>query len=70
MGRKVHPTGFRLGIIKDHSSRWYADGKEYTDLLAEDRLIRAKVARELDKAGVSKVEIQRAPKQEIGRAHV
>lgn len=63
MGRKVHPTGFRLGIIKEHSSRWYADGKEYTDLLAEDRLIRAKVTRELDKAGVSKIEIQRAPKQ-------
>ncbi len=63
MGRKVHPTGFRLGIIKDHSSRWYADGKEYTDLLAEDRLIRAKVSRELEKAGVSKIEIQRAPKQ-------
>ncbi len=63
MGRKVHPTGFRLGIIKDHRSRWYADGKEYTDLLAEDRVIRAKVSRELDKAGVSKIEIQRAPKQ-------
>lgn len=63
MGRKVHPTGFRLGIIKEHASRWYADGQEYTELLAEDRVIRAKVAKDLDKAGVSKIEIERAPKQ-------
>lgn len=63
MGRKVHPTGFRLGIIRDHLSRWYAEGDEYSQLLREDRQIRAKVAGELIRAGVSKIEIERAPKQ-------
>ena len=63
MGRKVHPTGFRLGIIKEHISRWYAEGSDYTDFLAEDRLIREKVHTELERAGVSKVEIERAPKR-------
>jgi small subunit ribosomal protein S3 len=63
LGRKVHPTGFRLGIIKDHISRWYAEGSDYSEFLAEDRLIREKVHTELDRAGVSKVEIERAPKR-------
>jgi len=63
LGRKVHPTGFRLGIIRDHLSRWYAEGDEYSQLLREDRQIRAKVAGELIRAGVSKIEIERAPKQ-------
>lgn len=40
MGRKVHPTGFRLGIIKEHKSRWFATGKTYIDQLNEDREIR------------------------------
>lgn len=63
MGRKVHPTAFRLGIIKDHLSRWYAEGEEYTRLLEEDRLIRERVTKELAKAGVSKIEIERAARQ-------
>ncbi len=63
MGRKVHPTGFRLGIIKDHISRWYAEGKDYSEFLAEDRKIREKIHTELERAGVSKVEIERAPKR-------
>jgi len=63
LGRKVHPTGFRLGIIKEHISRWYAEGSDYSDFLAEDRLIREKVHAELERAGVSKVEIERAPKR-------
>jgi len=63
LGRKVHPTGFRLGIIKEHISRWYAEGSDYSDFLAEDRLIREKVHSELERAGVSKVEIERAPKR-------
>lgn len=63
MGRKVHPTGFRLGIVKDHLSRWYAEGEDYPRLLKEDREIRAKIYTELDRAGVSKIEIERAPKQ-------
>jgi small subunit ribosomal protein S3 len=63
LGRKVHPTGFRLGIIKEHISRWYAEGKDYSEFLAEDREIREKIHSELDRAGVSKVEIERAPKR-------
>jgi small subunit ribosomal protein S3 len=59
MGRKVHPIGFRLGYIKDWQSRWYAD-RNYAELLKEDRLIRDLVQKELDGAGVSRVEIERA----------
>ena len=40
MGQKIHPIGFRLGITKEHKSRWYADTKRYPELLQEDYLIR------------------------------
>lgn len=63
MGRKVHPTGFRLGIIKDHKSRWFATGRKYTEQLAEDREIRKTIYADLPKAGISNVEIERQPNQ-------
>lgn len=63
MGRKVHPTGFRLGIIKDHNSRWYATGPLYTEQLGEDRTIRKMIVDELPKAGISGIEIERQPNQ-------
>lgn len=63
MGRKVHPRGFRLGIIKEHKSRWFADGKTYTEQLEEDRKIRELVREELPKAGISSIEIERQPNQ-------
>ena len=63
MGRKVHPNGFRLGIIHNHLSRWYAEGEDYDRLLEEDRKIHAKIRGDLSRAGISKVEIERAPKQ-------
>lgn len=63
MGRKVHPKGFRLGIIKEHKSRWFAQGKTYSDQLAEDRLVRAMVRTELPKAGISNIDIERQPNQ-------
>lgn len=63
MGRKVHPRGFRLGIIKEHKSRWYANGRTYTAQLAEDRVIRALVLAELPKAGISNIDIERQPNQ-------
>lgn len=63
MGRKVHPTGFRLGIIKDHKSRWFATGRRYTEQLAEDREIRKTIYQDLPKAGISNVEIERQPNQ-------
>lgn len=63
MGRKVHPTGFRLGIIKDHKSRWFASGQVYTDQLDEDRMIRNAVRTDLPKAGISSIAIERQPNQ-------
>lgn len=63
MGRKVHPTGFRLGIIKDHNSRWFATGPMYTEQLGEDRSIRKMIVDELPKAGISGIEIERQPNQ-------
>jgi small subunit ribosomal protein S3 len=58
MGQKVHPTGFRLGISTDWKSRWYAD-KLYKDYIAEDVKIRRSMAKGLERAGISKVEIER-----------
>jgi small subunit ribosomal protein S3 len=63
LGRKVHPIGFRLGIIKEHKSRWYAGGKRYNEQLVEDRQIRRMVVEELPNAGISNVEIERQPNQ-------
>ncbi len=59
MGRKVHPIGFRLGIIKDWQSRWYAE-KEYSNQLHEDFKLRAMVAKKLKNAALSRIEIQRS----------
>ncbi|MCR3922456.1 MAG: 30S ribosomal protein S3 [Firmicutes bacterium] len=59
MGQKVSPIGFRLGIIKDWEAKWYAD-KNYTELLHEDMKIRKALAKYLNNAGVSRVEIERA----------
>lgn len=65
MGQKVHPYGFRLGIIKDWRSRWYAE-KEYGEHLQEDLRIRSFVKGRLLHAGVSAVEIER----KSNRVHV
>ncbi len=61
MGRKVHPIGFRIGVIRTWDSRWYAEGAEYVKNLEEDRKIRALIRGELKGAGVSHVEIDRYP---------
>ena len=58
MGRKVHPYGFRLGITRTWTAKWYHD-KEYTDLLVEDIAIRQLVEKRLANASVSGVEIER-----------
>src|SRR5690554_5547767 len=58
MGQKVHPHGFRLGISSDWKSRWYAD-KLYKDYVAEDVKIRKMMATGLERAGISKVDIER-----------
>ncbi len=59
MGRKVHPYGFRLGVIKDWRARWYSEKGRYTDLLDEDRMIRAMIRKEMPKASIADVEIER-----------
>ena len=59
MGRKVHPYGFRLGVIKDWRARWYSDKGRYTELLGEDRMIREMIRKEMPKASISDIEIER-----------
>lgn len=59
MGQKVHPTGIRLGIVKRHSSVWYAGKKEYADKLNTDLRVRKFVQEKLAHASVSRVEIER-----------
>jgi small subunit ribosomal protein S3 len=63
LGRKIHPTGFRLGIIRDWDARWYAEGEDYADLLHEDLAIRKMIREEMGRAGISRIEIERFPKQ-------
>jgi small subunit ribosomal protein S3 len=59
MGQKVHPTGIRLGIVKRHTSVWYAGGKDYAKYLQEDMEVRDLVKKKLAAASVSRVEIER-----------
>lgn len=61
MGRKVHPIGFRLGIIQEHRARWFAEGSDYRDLLEEDLAIRELVSNSHERGSISKVEIERLP---------
>jgi small subunit ribosomal protein S3 len=63
MGRKVHPIGFRLGIIKDWEARWFAPRGRYAALLQQDFAIRKLIKREAPKAAISRVEIDRSPSQ-------
>jgi len=63
LGRKVHPYGFRIGIIKDWQARWYAERQKYADLLHEDFAIRRLIRSEMERAGISSIEIERFPKQ-------
>ncbi len=64
MGHKVHPTGFRLGVVKGWQSRWYAE-RDYKDMFAEDLLIRKTIQNELTNAAVSKIEIERAAANQV-----
>ena len=63
MGRKVHPYGFRLGVIRDWKARWYAEGDEYAEQLHEDIEIREFIHDAVGRAGISRVEIERFPNQ-------
>ena len=63
MGRKVHPYGFRLGVIRDWKARWYAEGEDYSNQLLEDWKIRRFIQDVGGRAGISRVEIERSPNQ-------
>ena len=65
MGQKVHPTGFRLGISADYSSKWYANSKDFSTYLLEDYRIRDYLKAELKNASVSKIVIERPTKEAI-----
>ncbi len=64
MGHKVHPTGFRLGVVKGWQSRWYAE-RDYKDILGEDHRIRQTIQKELANAAVSAIEIERAATNQV-----
>jgi len=68
MGQKTHPHGFRLGIVKDWKSRWYAE-RDFPRLLAEDETIRKYLHRRLSHAALSKVEIERKPSKIVVVLH-
>ncbi len=59
MGQKVHPTGIRLGIVKDWNSRWYANTKDYPAFLNQDLAVRDFLKKRLKKASVSRIQINR-----------
>jgi len=59
MGQKVHPTGIRLGIVKDWTSKWYADSKDFADTLNMDLKVRDHIKKKLKSASVSRVQIER-----------
>ena len=60
MGQKVHPNGIRLGIVKEHTSMWYADRKNYSDYLLNDLQVRDFLRKRLIDASVSRIEIHRS----------
>ena len=60
MGQKVNPNGFRVGVIKDWNTRWYASKKDFANFLVEDRKIRDFVKKKYYLASISRIEIDRA----------
>ena len=63
MGQKVHPTGMRIGIIKDWTSTWYADSKHYARYLNTDLQVRDYLRKKLVNASVSRIQIERPPNE-------
>jgi small subunit ribosomal protein S3 len=69
MGQKVNPTGFRIGIVEDWRSRWYAPKKEFGSLLVEDHKLRSFIRKKYQFAGIPKVEIERTRDQVVVHLH-
>lgn len=68
MGQKTHPIGFRLGILKDWKSRWYAE-KDFPRLLQEDETVRKYLERRLSHASISHIDIERKPSKIVVTVH-
>ncbi|MDM8533321.1 30S ribosomal protein S3 [Clostridiaceae bacterium HSG29] len=65
MGQKVNPHGFRVGVIKDWDSRWYAEGKEVPELIKEDFEIRKFIKNKMYIAGITRMYIDRATSKQV-----
>ena len=63
MGQKINPNGLRVGVIKNWESRWYANDKDFGDLLVEDYKLRKFLEKKLERCAVSKIEIERDKRQ-------
>jgi small subunit ribosomal protein S3 len=63
MGQKVHPIGIRLGIVKDWTSKWYADSKTFPEYVRQDHLLREFIKKKLKDASVSRIYIERPAKK-------
>jgi len=61
LGRKVHPNGFRLGVIREHRARWYAEGEDFRELLSEDMEVRKLIYVSHSRGSIADVEIERLP---------
>ena len=68
MGQKTHPYGFRVGVIKNWRSNWFAE-KDFAELLREDTMLRRYVKQRLQRAGVSHINIERQPKRVTVEVH-
>lgn len=69
MGQKVHPTGIRLGIVKDWTSKWYADSKQFADYLYTDLKVREYLKKKLSQASVSRIQIERPARNALITIH-
>ena len=65
MGQKVNPHGLRVGVIKDWDTKWYANKKDFGDILQEDCKIRDHVKKKLFTSGISKIEVERAANNRV-----
>ena len=63
MGQKVHPIGIRLGIVKDWSSKWYANSKEFPGYVKQDHEVRVYIKNKFKDASISKINIERPSKK-------
>jgi len=69
VGQKTHPYGFRIGVVKPWKSRWYAEGKDFPRLLAEDEKLRKYLNARLGHAAISRIEIERKPTKIVVAIH-